>query len=217
MNFMGWITDAAQQALDAIQEPHVERKRYTVQRVAWVMTTGIMLNGELSFAEDAVFKVRDTQGKRDRQLCARSVWYRSETGWKFLPDVAAALSACLAAARAWKAATVERAQIAAWEKMQLLLAEKAPDAIVNGLTGLIEDKTVRGDHRLAAVDRLTQFSFPDLAARIPGERAALMEVQGLDALIDAELARVAGHGESRVADPVADQSHEFPGLSDEAG
>lgn len=50
---MGWITDEAQQALDAIQEPHVMRKRYTVQRVAWVMTTGIMLHDELSFAEQA--------------------------------------------------------------------------------------------------------------------------------------------------------------------
>jgi len=214
---MGWITDEAQRALAAIQEPHVERKRYTVQRIAWVMITGVMVNGDLSFAEDAIFRVRDAQGKRDRQICARSVWYRRETGWRFLPDVAAALSACLQAAAEWKQNTVQRAQIAAWEKGQLLLAEKAPDAIVNGLTGLIEDRSVRGDHRLAAVDRLTQFSFPDLAARIPGERAALMEVQGLDALIDAELARVAGHGESRVADPVADQSHEFPGVSDEAG
>lgn len=164
---MGWITAEAQQALDAIQEPHVVRKRYTVQRVAWVMTTGLMVNGELSFAEDAVFKVRDVHGKRDKQLCARSVWYRKDTGWRFLPDVATALTACLTAAAEWKQDTVQRAQIAAWEKTQLLLAEKAPEAIVNGLTGLIVDSTVRGDHRLAAVDRLAQFTFPDLAARIP--------------------------------------------------
>jgi len=176
---MGWLTDEAQQALDAIQEPHAERKRYTVQRVAWAMTTGVLVNGEISFAEDALFKVRDAQGKRDRQLCARSVWYRKDTGWRFLPDVAAAMMVCLKAASEWKQATVQRAQIAAWEKTQLLLAEKAPEAIVVGLTGLIADSTARGDHRLAAVDRLAQFAFPELAARIPASAGALpVEVSG---------------------------------------
>lgn len=179
-----WLTEEAQAALDALGEPHVEKKRYTVRAIAWAMINGeVLTDGKTSYAEDAVFKRRilSARGKlrRDPGLCARSVWYRGTTGWRFLDEVQAALQACLAAARAWKSATVQRAQVTAWEKAQLLLAERAPEAIVNGLTGLIADTSARGDHRLAAVDRLAQFAFPELAGRIPAGQAGLpVDVNG---------------------------------------
>lgn len=185
-----WLTDEARAALNLIQEPHAERKRYTVQRVAWGQVNGVMLDGKISFAEDAVFNVRNEKGKRDPGLCARSVWYRSTTGWRDLPDVATALIACKEAARVWRSAFVEREQIKAWERVQLRLAEEAPDAIVDGLTGLISDSSARGDHRLAAIDRMSQFAFPDLAGRIPdsggeggGDHVLHLEIGQIDAAL----------------------------------
>ena len=183
-----WLTDEARAALNLIQEPHAERKRYTVQKVAWATVNGIVLEGKVSFAEDAAFNVRNEKGKRDPGLCARSVWYRAGTGWRDLPDVATALIACKEAARVWRSASVESEQIKAWERVQLKLAEEAPDAIVGGLITLISDGSARGDHRLAAIDRMAQFAFPDLAGRIPdsggeggGDHVLHLEIGQLDA------------------------------------
>jgi len=186
------MTDQVRAALAAIDPTHrhVERMRYTVRRVAWSI--------EVERAgEEVVF----TREPRDPQLCSRTIWYGK---WRKRPDVQAALTACREALRGWRDAEVERAETEALRRVRLMLSEKAPEAIVDGLMGIINDGTARGDHRLAAVDRLTQLAVPELAARIPmnqaGAVAVEVEVRNLDDFIERELARVAGSGENGAAE-----------------
>jgi len=184
------MTDQVRAALAAIDPTHrhVERMRYTVRRVAWSI--------EVERAgEEVVF----TREPRDPQLCSRTIWYGK---WRKRPDVQAALTACREALRGWRDAEVERAETEALRRVRLMLSEKAPEAIIDGLMGIINDGTARGDHRLAAVDRLTQLAVPELAARIPVNQASAVavEVRNLDDFIERELARVAGSGENGAAE-----------------
>lgn len=162
--------------------------RYTVRRVAWAIEIE-------QIGEEPVF----SRGPRDPALCSRAIWYGK---WRQRDDVKAALAACREALKAWRDAEVERSETEALRRVRLLLAEKAPETIVAGLTGIINDSTARGDHRLAAVDRLTQLALPDLAVRIPTTQAVAVpvEVRNLDDVIERELARVAGGGESSAAE-----------------
>lgn len=185
-----WLTEQARAALAAIEPEHrhAERMRYTVRRVAWAIEIE-------QIGEEPVF----SRGPRDPALCSRAIWYGK---WRKRDDVKAALAACREALKAWRDAEVERAETAALRRVRLGLAEKAEEAIVAGLLGIIQDSGARSSDRLAAVDRYTQLAVPDLAARIPATQAAAVsvEVRHLDDVIERELARVAGGGESGAAE-----------------
>jgi hypothetical protein len=122
--------------------------------------------------------------------------------WRQRDDIQSALVACRSALRTWRDAEVERAETAALRRVRLGLAEKAEEAIVAGLLGIIQDSGARSSDRLAAVDRYTQLAVPDLAMRIPITQAAAVsvEVRNLDDVIERELARVAGGGENCAAE-----------------
>jgi hypothetical protein len=137
-------------------------------------------------AEDSIFE-KGSDGKRDRQVCARSVWYQK---WKHDPLITVALEECRKALRAWKDNEVARAETAALKRVRLALAGNAEQAIAGGLQGIIEDRSVAGNHRLQAIDRYIQLFSPELSQRIQEEGSAPAEQNPLAGLSDEQLTRL---------------------------
>ncbi|MBN2389904.1 MAG: hypothetical protein JXR84_04230 [Anaerolineae bacterium] len=182
----GWLTDQAIRTLAAIVDAegrldtrNAQSRRHTVQRVAWAIEVECMTDDQFFAREKALH-----EGARDVLLTARSTWWKV----RGLADIAAALEACKAAAREWHDGEVQRSQIEAQRKVMLALASNAETAIVGGLTAIIADKEVRGDHRLQGIDRYVQLFSPDLARQIPtgarsgedGEQTLRIELGSID-------------------------------------
>lgn len=215
-----WLTAEAVAALDAVVDAtgkndslDARKRRYTIRRLAWAMAIEGFRTDDEFFAREKHIPKDDS--RRDMMLTARSTWWKIRD----LPDIKAARQVCLAAADSWRDRESQRVQIEAQRRIIAQLAKNADRGVVEGLLGIIEDKTAKGAERLQAVERFVQLLSPDLAERLPGEKSQAMavEVQGLDALIEHELARVAGNGEDGAAGTVTNQGYEFPTLSAEAG
>jgi len=192
-----WLTAEALAELKRIQPPHVAKKRATVILLASAIAS--------ETPQARVFE--------DERACNQRVWYQK---WQYEPEIATALEFCIEAALDAKDTETARIEAAALQQRRRAIAAGSIQAV----TGLqLTALQARNKDGIEASKVLIKLADPELATRLgeSGGQALAVEVAGLDALIDAELARVAGHGESRVADPVADQGDELSGISDEAG
>lgn len=216
-----WLTDEAVAALAAVRDANgksisvdARKRRHTIYRLTWAMAMeGIRSDDDFFEREKGIPK---GDPRRDDLLTARSTWWKVRD----LPDIVAARIACQAAADTWRDRETQQAQTEARRQIILGLAKHSDRGVVEGLLRLIEDSSAKGSERLQAIDRFVQLLSPELAERIPGEKssqAMAVEVHGLDAFIEHELARVAGGGEAGVVDAATLTGDGLSDVPDTAG
>ncbi|MBN2389299.1 MAG: hypothetical protein JXR84_01165 [Anaerolineae bacterium] len=184
--FEGWFDSEVKAALAMIRGAEAAKKRATV----------IML-ASATASNTPWARVFETE-----QACNQRVWYQK---WQYKPEIARALELCTEKALALADVEVAAVEAKALKERRKAIAQGSVDAL-QGLrnTALNANGEDRADYRTAASAMLLALADGDLAARIvllQKGQALQVDVEGLDALIEHELARVASGGESSVIGP----------------
>ena len=201
----GWMTIEVGAALAGIQEPHREKKRLTVI---------LMAAGALNNESPA------TVCKQDG-TCDNTVWEGRwmkghwKTGWKDMPDVAAALDVCKREALRWRdEETVRLGAHYAQERIRKIAmhAAKAPDALAT----VMLDTSQKGADRTNAAMKLIGLADPQASgaegvyAPVGGSIENTQQVNlgddAIDAAIERELARLAGTAQTGDVASAAEQA-----------
>ena len=149
----------------------------------------------------------------DERACNQRVWYQK---WQYEPEIASALEFCIEAALDARDGETARIEAAALQQRRRAIAAGSIQAV----TGLqLTALQARNKDGIEASKVLIKLADPELATRLgeSGGQALAVEVAGLDALIDAELARVAGGGEAGVVDAAAQPGDGLSDVPDAAG
>jgi hypothetical protein len=181
-----FLDAACREALAAIRGNEAAKKRATVLLLAIAEATMQPLSN--------VF--------RDPRACNKRVWYQK---WQKIPEIAAALELLTARALAWRDAETARIEAQAAQQRNRALALGSLDA-VQGLRDIALDAEQPAKDRIEADAMLLALADEQAAARIVTLRKGTplpVEVEGLDALIDYELARMASGSESCDAETAA--------------
>lgn len=176
-----FLTEACREALRAIRGKEAAKKRATVLLLASAAASGTAIS--------KVFK--------DPRACSEGIWY---TKWQYDPAVKAALELLKARALEWCDQETARTEAYALQERRKKIALFSLDAL-DGLRTTATNSEDRADHRTEASAMLLALADEELAARIVLLRKGAtvpVEVEGLDALIEHELARVAATGEGSV-------------------
>jgi hypothetical protein len=141
-----WLTDEILGLLRAIKQPHAEKKRRTVIKLAFARANQQPLA--------TVFMQPD--------VCAERIWWQK---WQHLPDVKAAFEACYKRALDW--ADQETASLEAFYRRQrrqstAKYAAQAPAALAAVMAGAEQ----RGADRISAADMLMRWAEPDTGAKL---------------------------------------------------
>ncbi|MBN2391751.1 MAG: hypothetical protein JXR84_13580 [Anaerolineae bacterium] len=182
--FEGWFDSEVKAALAMIRGAEAAKKRATVIMLA--SATASNTPWARVFEHDLA--------------CNQRVWYQK---WQYKPEIAQALSLCTQKALAFADAEIAAVETQALRERRKAIAEGSVDA-VRGLRLTALSEGDRADYRTAASAMLLALADEDLAARIvllQKGQALQVDVEGLDALIEHELARVAAGGESGVIGP----------------
>lgn len=181
-----FLDAACCEALAAIRGNEAAKKRATVLLLA--------------IAEATMQPLSDVF--RDPRACNKRVWYQK---WQKIPEIAHALELLTARALAWRDAETARVEAQAAQQRHRAIALGSLDAI-SGLRTTALNAEDRADHRTEASAMLLALADETLAARIvllrKGQSVAV-EVDGLDGLIEQELARLASSSESGDAGALA--------------
>jgi len=180
----GWFDDEVKVALAAIRGAEAAKKRATVILLA--SATASNTPWARVFEHDLA--------------CNQRVWYQK---WQYKPEIAQALSLCTQKALAFADAEIAAVETQALRERRKAIAEGSVDA-VRGLRLTALSAGDRADYRTAASAMLLALADETLAGRIvmlQKGQALQVDVEGLDALIEHELARVASGGESSVIGP----------------
>jgi plasmid maintenance system antidote protein VapI len=174
---VGWLNPELRTALDAIEKPHVAKKRATVLLLA------------IATATDTPW----TEVFDDPRVCNQRIWYQK---WQHDPAISGALELATERALHWRDQETAAIEAQAAQMRRRAIAEGSLDAV----DGLRETaKRNRDGDGIKASEVLLTLSDEDLAARLAGmaSGAIPVEVEGLDDLIAAELERVADGGQGR--------------------
>lgn len=139
---------------------------------------------------------------RDPRACCKRIWVQK---WQKVPEIAMALELLTARALAWRDAETARIEEQAAQQRHRAIALGSLDA-VQGLREIALDAGSPANHRIEADAMLLALADEQAAARIVTLRKGTplpVEVEGLDALIDYELARMASGSESSDAETLA--------------
>lgn len=178
-----FLDAACREALAAIRGNEAAKKRYTVLLLAIAEATMQPLSN--------VF--------RDPRACNKRVWYQK---WQKLPEIAKALELLTARALAWRDADTARTEAQAAQKRHRAIALGSLDGI-QSLREIALDAEAPAKDRIEADAMLLALADDQAASRIVTLRKGTplpVEVEGLDALIDYELARMASGGENGAAE-----------------
>ena len=174
MDSFGWMTDEVSQALDAIKEPHREKKRMTVILMAVAAANNQSEASVLTRADtcdDTVWSGRWIG--RD----AKRHW---KTGWKAMPDVVSALELCKREALRWRDTETIRLETFYAQERRKAVAEFSADAPVV-LADIMVDRNQRAADRRAAANDLMGWSDPDRAEKVrpspAGDEPAVNSIQ----------------------------------------
>lgn len=174
----GFLDEECRAALAAIRSKEAAKKRATVLLLAMAEASGTAM----------------TKVFRDARACSEGIWYGK---WQYDPAVKSALALLKARALAWRDQETARIEAHALQERRKAIAQGSLDAVQGlRLTALNQDD--RADYRTDASALLLALADSELAARIVmvQKGAALpVEVEGLDALIEHELAQLAAGGE----------------------
>lgn len=170
----GWLTPEIQAALNRVRGGKVGKRRETIIRVAFARAMGQTL--------EPIFRLPGVINQR--------VWYQVV---KPLPTVQAAYELCFERALAWRDAETARMEAEYANERRRVIAEESVSA-VRGLAMTALRVIDRADYRTEASKVLLRLADPELAVRLVDEKgqAVPVAVEGLDALIEHQLDRVAG-------------------------
>jgi len=181
-----FLNEECREALRQIRGKEAAKKRATVLLLAVAEASGTALK--------RVFE--------DPRACCETIWY---TKWQYDPAVKAALELLKARALEWRDQETARIEAYALQERNKAIALGSLDA-VTGLRTTALNAEDRADHRTEASAMLLALADETLAARIvllrKGQSIAV-EVDGLDGVIEQELARLASGSESGNAGALA--------------
>lgn len=174
VEYRGWMMPEIQAALNRIRGEHVGKMRTSVIRLAFARALGTPLAD--------VFALED--------VVSESIWYMK---WLKLETVQTAFDLCYERALDWRDEETGRVEAGFANERRQVIAELSVTA-VRGLALTALQSSDRADHRTEASKVLLRLADPELGARLADEKgqALPVEVEGLDALIEQQLDRVAG-------------------------
>lgn len=181
-----WLDGETRAALAAIRGAEAVKKRQTVILLASATASGT------PWAR--VFE--------DERACNQRVWYQK---WQYKPEIHAALELCTTKALAMVDEETARVESKALRERRRAIAEGSVDA-VRGLRSTALSQEDRADYRTDASAMLLALADDELAARVVAltkGQALRVDVEGLDGLIERELARVASGSEDGAAGTAA--------------
>lgn len=181
-----WVTEEILELLRAVKGPHVDKKRYTLIKLAVArVTPGV--------TEESVWQDEDSEVQA--QLCARSTWYGK---WKHQDDIKAAMEACEARLRDWRDMQTLQMEADYLNAMRQAIAAGGVDA-VTGLRRTALSQIDKAEARNEASKLLIALASEEHAERINklsgGGQGLKVEVTNLENAVESELARVADVGE----------------------
>lgn len=168
-----WMTPEIRELLARIPAPHEAKRRRTVILLA--------------FANATQTPVKEVFGRDD--TCAEQIWW---TKWQYVPEIAAALTACKARALEWADfETVAQEEHFRRERRRAIAqySAKAPAALATVMAGADQ----KGADRINAAETLMRWAEPETGSKLgrPGSSASIeqrVDVYDLGSLSDDELA-----------------------------
>jgi hypothetical protein len=169
----GWLTAELRQALEAIEKPHVAKKRATVLLLASATAN------EVAWRD--VFE--------DPRACNQRIWYQK---WQHDPAISKALELATEQALLWRDSETAKVEAAKLQELRRALASGSIDA-VQGMR--MTAKEIRDRAGTEAAMKLIAMFAPDVAAPaqedggqgVPIDVRGSLELEGLSELGDEEL------------------------------
>lgn len=182
-----WLTAEVRELLEAIRQPHVEKKRRTCILLA--------------FARASQQPVKAVFGRDD--TCAEQIWYGK---WQYMPDVRAAFEACYARALNWADAETAALEAHYRRERRKAIGQYAAQAPAE-LAAVMAGPGQRGADRINAAVTLIKLADPETTGGVGVVAGGVEQSQVLNfdvsQLSDAQLDQIiagenpfAGQGDS---------------------
>lgn len=169
-----WLTAEVRELLEAIRQPHVEKKRRTCILLAFARAS--------QQPTKAVFERDDT--------CADTIWYSK---WQYMPDVRAAFEACYARALNWADAETAALEAHYRRERRKAIGQYAAQAPAE-LAAVMAGPGQRGADRINAAVTLIKLADPETTGAVGTVAGGIEQSQvmsfDVSQLSDAQLEQV---------------------------